>query len=575
MGAWGSIDYETRYCYTNGRKSQLCAPNSACHYWLIPTVHSCHNYTLSPWLGSVADYAMTRLTTARTCTTRISAHLSSAHLSSATLIIATLIIATLGGCTKKAPEHSQLSEKPPVATDFAENTTVHQSRFSTRARIAYADLAALAVEEAPAEYTDDGQQKICKKVIGLKICGTARWQYTVLREGDVQVSGQDDFVVINVPMRFFGNAGIRGDVAKVLNMDAMNFDGAMMAQVRVKLDLAEDWCPVISTNVTYQWTNTPRLEWVGGIDINLEDKVDEAIEKQLSGLEKRIADAIDCNAFRQTIQAQWKQHSIALDLPDKNTLYLHIEPNGFSFSGIKTEQDKLGLTFALDAQTSIHSSPLELEPLTLPPLSRSDYEPGGTQFNVLIRAPYTQLQSLAERQLKGRVFTESSPAGLVSVVVDTVEILGNPNGVTVNLGFRATLPGNKQEIPGNIFLTATPVLEPFTQKIRLENIELSNILDSALWNTLAAVFNNKIIIELENKAVFSLGPKLTEVSTLIETQLADPARTGGLNIGSSEVNVFLEALIPEQENLAALVTVETVLDIDVPVKALYQQRVKR
>jgi len=480
----------------------------------------------------------------------------------------------IAGCTEKAPEFTSLSQQPPQATQLATNATEHQSRFSTRARIAYADLAALADEEVPAKHEGTGKQKICKRVLGLKLCGNARWQYTVEREGGISVAGKDDYVLLSVPMHFFGDAGIGGDVARVLNMNAMDFAGAMDVQLRLKLDLADNWCPVINTSMTYEWTRTPRLEWAAGIDINLKEHLDKAITKQLSGLQDMAANAIDCEEFRQTIQSQWKQYSIPIDLPNSDTVHLNIVPNGFSFSGIKTESDKLGLAFALDAQTSVQSSALDTQALPLPVLSRTEYQTGDTRFNVLIRASYAQLESLASEQIVGQTFSESTSAGDVSVSIDAVGISGNPVGITLNLGFRAKLPGKKLETPGNVYLTATPVVDAFTQTVKLTNISLSNVIDSTLWNTLATVFNKQIINELENKAVLEIGPKLNEIATLLEEQLADPARTGGLAISAPSVDVFLEKLVTEKDNLAALVRVETQLDIDVPLKTIFQQQVK-
>lgn len=473
-------------------------------------------------------------------------------------------------CTEKPPQHSQLSEPPPPATQTASNTQIHQSRLSTRARIAYSDLTDLAEEAVPAEHTDTGKQKICKKVLGLKLCGNARWDYTVLREGDIQITGNNDFIAINLPMRFFGDAGIGGDVAKVLNINAMKFDGAMQAQVLLKLDLQENWCPTITSDVSYQWTSAPKLEWAAGIDINLEDRLDKAIKKQLANLQAKATEAIDCEQVRQSIQAQWTQHSIPLDLPGNETMYLNIEPEGFSFSGIRTEADKLGLAFSLDAKTSVQNQALSKEALTLPTLARSEYQPGQTTFNILVRANYDQLQSIAAEQIAGKTFSESSPAGNVSVTIDTLQLSGNPDGVTVELGFRAMLPGKKLDTPGTVYLTATPVLDAFTQTVKLTDISLSNVLDSKLWTALAKVFEGQIIAQIQDNAVFALGPKLSQVASMLETQLADPARTGGLQIDSPEVDVVLQSLIPEQDNLAALIKVETQLDIDVPIKTLYQ-----
>ena len=478
--------------------------------------------------------------------------------------IALLLVA----CAEKAPEHSQVSAQPPISDEIASIETVRQSRFATRARISYQDLAALAEAEVPAEHKGDGAKKICKRTLGIKLCGNAKWNYTVQREGAVSVAGENDFVLISVPMRFFGNAGIRGDVAKLLNLDALDFSGAMNVQLRMKFDLAENWCPLIETDMQYTWTKEPRLEWTAGMGMNLKDQLDKAIRKQMGGLQERAQNAIDCDAFRETIQTQWRKQSIALDLPQTDTLYLNIEPTAFAFSGIKTEEDKLGLAFTLDAETIVQPQPVTAQTLALPIVSRTEYQAGTTHFTILIRAAYSQLEVAATERLVGETFTETSPAGDVSVTIERVAISGNPDGLTINLGFNADLPGSKYATPGDVYLTAQPVVDAFTQKVRLDNIALSNVLDSALWNTLAAVFNKKIIAEIEKEAVFEIGPHMTKLSDVLQQQLSDPDRTGGLNIDATSVNVYLDSLVPEKDTIAARLNVEAQLDIAVPFQAL-------
>jgi len=494
---------------------------------------------------------------------------------STTPALASTLLLLVSACAEKPPEHSQLSEQPPATDQVATNLEPKQSRFSTRAKISYVDLAALAESEVPKEHKGDGKKKVCKKAIGLKLCGNARWQYTVQRQGDVKISGKEDFVVVSVPMRFFGDAGIRGDVAKLLKLDALDFSGAMDVQLSLKLDIAENWCPVINTDVQYAWTETPRLEWTGGIDMNLKSQIDKAIKKQMDGIQDRVANAIDCDEFRNSIKEQWRTHNIALDLPQAETMYLNVVPKGFSFSGVRTEEEKLGLAFALDAETTVQSTAIESEDPPLPAVQRAEYQPGTTHFNVLIRADYAQIQTLATEQIVGKTFSESSAAGDVAVTINTVDISGNPDGLTINLGFSANLPTSKHPTPGNVYLTAKPVVDAFTQTVRLEDIALSNVLDSTLWNTLAAVFNKKIIKEIEDKAVVKIGPRMQELASLLETQLSDPERTGGLLLTASSVNVYLDSLVPEADSLAAIVSVESQLDIDVPIQTIYASHAKK
>jgi len=248
-------------------------------------------------------------------------------------------------------------------------------------------------------------------------------------------------------------------------------------------------------------------------------------------------------------------------------------PTGFAFSGMNTESDKLGLSFTLEAQTNVESTPLQnTDPLILPPVTRSDYAIGQTRFNVLIKADYNKLQALAAPHLIGQTFTEQSPAGDVSVTINDIEFSGNPSGLTINLGFLADLPATKADTPGNIYLTAKPIADPISHKIRLEDIALSNVIDSTLWNTLAAVFNKKIITEIEKRSVLDISEQMQGVSTKIAAQLSDPSRTSGLHIRAESIRASVEEIIAEETQLTTLVRVESLLDIDIPVQALFTAR---
>lgn len=479
----------------------------------------------------------------------------------------------LSACAEKEPEHSQISQKPPAAIRHADAGVKHTSFISSRARVNFDDLALLAETEVPTTHSDSDTKRICKRVLGIKICGTANWVYNVNRDGPVMVSGLENNIHIDIPMSFDGTAGIRGDVAKVLKMDAMDFAGSLNAKLILHLDIAENWCPVIKPQINYEWTKTPKLNWAAGIDINLQDRLDKAINKQLATLQKTVLDSIDCSEFRQQINEQWKPHSLALDLPNADTVYLNIVPTGFSFSGMNTDADQLGLSFTLEAQTNVESSPIQnTELLILPPVTRKEYGIGETRFNVLIKADYAKLQALAEPHLLGKTFTEQSPAGDVSVTINSVEFSGNPSGLTINLGFLADLPASKADTPGNIYLTAKPIADPISHKIRLDDIELSNVIDSTLWNTLAAVFNKKIITEIEKRSVLDISEQMQGVASKIAEQVSDPSRTSGLQIHAESIRASVEEIIAEEMHLSVLVRVESLLDIEIPIQTLFATR---
>ncbi len=498
----------------------------------------------------------------------------------ATLAPLLLLSAALISCAEKEPEPIVLSERPAAINELTSsdaasdassdnsiekfNTEIQQSKISTRTRISYADLESLLEKSIPATHTDVDQKKICKRVLGIKLCGTANWNYTIVREDSVNIKGEDNFVVLTTPMRFSGQGGISGDVAKVLALDALDFKGALNIVARLHFDLDESWCPVVTTNVQYQWTENPKVKWAAGIDFNVKEQIDGELTKQLAGLQEKVNAEIDCEKFRTQISEQWKSHSIKLDLPQAQSSYLNFFPTGFSFSGINTEQDHLGIAFTLDAETIVQAEAVIETREALPPVKRNPYQPGFTRFDIVIHADYEQLHALASPSLTGKTFTQQSKAGDVSVEVQNILLSGNTSGVTIELDFTALLPGKSQWTKGTAYMVATPAINISNGTLYLKDIALSNAVDSRPYDLLLTLFNKQIVDQLNKQAVLDLTPYFIELENKIAQQLNNTERTGGLEISANDINVELRSVKAESKTLAAVLRVEATLDIDIP-----------
>ncbi|MBX2886671.1 MAG: DUF4403 family protein [Granulosicoccus sp.] len=481
------------------------------------------------------------------------------------------VAAMLASCSgDKDP--TDVSEKPDAATATTTETLPHLSRLGIRARIQFDDFAELIRQELPATMLGDGTEKTCKRVIGIKVCGTAQWQYQINRGENIKVTGDNDRIVLQLPLDFNGIAGIRGDIAEALNLSRLQFNGALDASIHLGLNLDKNWCPVIDTQIDYTWTRTPRVKWTGGLKLNVRNHLDDAIAKQLTELQQKLAASIDCDRFRNEIQKHWRSYSFPLDVYKSDTMFLNLTPSGFSFSGIHTEADKLGVAFTLVANTVLQSQPIDAVRAPLPDVEQSDYSIGITEFELLVRADYQQLQKLAAPTLVNRVFTSDTAAGPVSVMVKSLNISGNQTGVTLELAFDADLPGTRGNTPGTVFLTALPHIDSRTNTISLREIQLTPVLDSALWNILTSVFEDKIIRTIQDKAVLDMGPNIKDLEQSLLVQLGNPATTSGLNINADNLSISLTRLQPERDALAAVMRADVQLDIDVPLSVLRTRR---
>jgi len=495
------------------------------------------------------------------------------HFLRATVVLGMLMMG-LSGC-KRTPETTQVSERPQsIDQSSMAVTQPRPSRFGLRARVAYADIEAIAASELPDSYTMVDSRRLCKRVIGIKACGTANWDLTVTRRGTPQISGNNQLVSISTPLAFDGVVGMDGKVAKALGLAVLEVQGSVVTHVTLGLTLQDNWCPTLKAIINYDWIEKPTVMWRNTMDFNLENIVNDALDKQLATLEPRLNRAIDCEEFRSQLAKYWRSYTFALDIPaaddaeNAQQVHLNIVPKEFAFSGIRTESNKLGVSFTLDATTVVASAPLLEEAIPLPALKKVGFQDSKTLFDILLRADYTQLQAAIQPRVTGRSFSSDSPAGHVTVTLTSIDFSGNPDGITVALGFTAKLPTNRRDTSGIVYLNATPVVDTELEQLSLSNVRLSKVLDSTLWNLISLVFEGQIISAIERNAVFDLADRTRQLEQRLIEQLHDPARTGGINVEVQNLNIKLLDIIPEYKALAARARVSAELDLDIPLTVI-------
>jgi len=487
---------------------------------------------------------------------------------------ALVLIVLLAACNREA-DIAQVSELP--VTNDQKTLTLAQERpgtFALRARVRYEDIEAVANGQIPSSYPVTGSKRLCKRIIGIKACGTADWNLSVDRGGKLQVRGDEDIIYISTPIAFDGVVGIQGRVASALGLNSMRVSGETQTLIALSLSMGEDWCPAIRADVTYQWREKPTLVYSGALDFSLESVVNDALDKQLATLEPKLNAAIDCEAFTTQLSGYWRSYTFPLDIPSAEVdaqpqqLHLNIVPTDFAFSGLRTENEKLGVSFALSATTVVESDPQPETELVLPPLRQVSFADSRTDFDLILRASYSQLETLIRPRLLNKVFSAESAAGLVSVTVTSFGLSGNARDVTITLGFTAKLPGSRRNTNGVVYLQASPVVKTDSEQLVLENIRLSPVLDSALWSLISRVFEGQIITQLERQSELDLAPRLRTLEKNLTEQLQDPGRTAGLQVQASGLSINILEIIAESTALAARARVATELDIDIPLTVI-------
>jgi len=549
----------------------------------------------------------------------------------------TVLIFLVSACGESEPdavESVTLTERPQHSASTVQ-ARPKTSQFSVRLRVPHQDLLAVLEKNIPQSRKDDGRERVCKKVLGIKACSTVQWVYELKRTGDVSLLSGGDRLRLGFPFEFDGRAGIKGDLAKVLGLSAIDFDGAMNLEVDASIDVDSDWCPRIASSIDYQWVRQPRVEWVAGLDFKVTRLLDKQLRKEFESLDERLAEVIDCDQIRDDVAKLWKAQTFPLEIDSavsslgetvvadvvstavesvdaispeadshdasKELLHLNVMPVAAAFSGVLGDEDHLGVALRLDAKISLDSVPLDdratnsdsqrnaprveglvnpdsvplggdsmavetgvSTPSGLPKLQRIPYEVAKTDFSLLIRLPYQLLAEHAAAEVVGRSFGSETVAGAVSVTLDKLDIFPTENRLAIATTFTADLPASRGDVKGELYMTSLPVVDAGGQVLTLSDVELTPAIDSVIWNTVAKLFESRIISELEEKSSLNLARHFTDLEAELLSQFADGGKTRGARILADDLEIQLESMVPEASALALVLRATTSLDVELP-----------
>lgn len=395
---------------------------------------------------------------------------------------------------------------------------------------------------------------------GPKISIGYRYSYTVQRKGKISVRKNQERVRITVPISFHGNAGLRGDGAKVLKLNKKNFDGSLTAFLDVGFDLDENWCPIAKLDVSHRWNSKARIEIIDNIYISVSGKADELIADLKSDAEKQLAKALDCKNFRNRISPFWRAYSFPIQLLDGEPTFINLAPTSIAFSGIKTEDDRLGLTIRLTASTSLGPVALDPRPAPLPTLERIDWTPGQIALEVPIGVSFAQLKNVAREELLREPFESQTLAGNISIKIHDIDIYPSGEEIAVGLEFSADIPGRIFSTSGDVYLVAKPSVAPSGTEIFLANVGFSRALDNELWEVLSALFEEKIKKLIEEKIRYDFSKEVSEIEETIFEKLTDSTIMKGLKVTAEHPRVTVKTIYPAADLLFVVVRVETSID---------------
>lgn len=433
-----------------------------------------------------------------------------------------------------------------------------ESSIGVRTRLPFQTVITTAENATNETQSGTGEKQTCKKVLGAKVCATLLWQYTITRDGDVEITSQGERLQLKLPIAFSGVVSVDGRGGKIFGLRNKDIAGKLVLIADLDVNIAPNWCPQIDSKVSYEWISDPKIRLVGKMTLNLRKSVDKALQKKLTELQSKMTELVDCDEFRQTIAEQWRVHNLPVNIKQSTDSTLQITPINASVSDIGIQADHVDIAFELGATIELASVNTGLSnKLPLPDLTPYNNTPGAVEFSLLLEIPYEQLEDTLANKVVGKTFDSG---GSNSLTVTSLALYPNGNLLAIDIGFAVSVMKNLYKTNGHIYITARPEPDPSNNTLNLTNLAFTREIESRVMSALTTLLRQQLLDELQDAATIDLSSSLRKIEKSVEDALSNPDKTAGVAITVQSPQVSLMALNPQSEGIAAIVHLSTQLD---------------
>ena len=436
------------------------------------------------------------------------------------------------------------------------------SRIIVPLQIPIAAIRADAQVRLPKDESGSGNgDTVCKSLLGMKMCVGTKYDYHIVRTGDVTLEPDGAGLRFGVPIRVTGHGGLRGAEAQALHFDAKNFKAAADVDVSVGLRVRPDWCLEAPAEIHYNWTEPPRVEIASGNWINIEGLVRKQIDARLNGVAKKIADSVPCDEIQTALKQAWTIRVVPLKMSGVPDLALVVDPQTIGVSAVSSTQDMVKVVLAADARTSLTTTPpTNLDKGPLPPPSAVSDDSKRASVVLAINAPYALIRNVALEAARRPIPVS---AGIVSGEVTITDITIRQDGrkVAMDVAYRLSgLGGVATE--GTARLEGVPTVSPDGRSITLADATIAPGHEGAFSPAVAAALNETLRLALSRRPLVDLGPRLDDFANALENLKTDPEKTRGIRVSVSQVQIRVGEIVANPDGLAATATAEADVEAD-------------
>lgn len=376
-------------------------------------------------------------------------------------------------------------EGRPPRTDDAIRIPPQASIISVPVEADLGNLARAMERQVPRRlWSIDQKDQVCiaseKIDLGLAKVKTPKIKCRIVGEvtrGAIAIAGSGQRIRLAIPI----TAVVRAeDIAGVLKRETATARAIVHADVR--LDIARNWTPRGTIDLSYDWTTEPHIEFLGQ-KIRFTKEAERELAPVIARLERELPGELGKLELRRQIENAWASAFTSIVLNERNPeVWMRITPRELQYGGYEIVNGRLRLRLGMRAltETYVGHRPRPRPPIALPRMQKLEAEPGQLAFFLPVFGDYRALQPVLLEALQKRSRRPFEVPGLnpVDATFRAATIYGTRGGkIAVGLTFTAHERGSKTPTSGTVWMTGRPINAEDSRRVGFEDFEVTGTTD--------------------------------------------------------------------------------------------------
>jgi hypothetical protein len=215
-------------------------------------------------------------------------------------------------------------------------------------------------------------------------------------------------------------------------------------------------------------------------------------------------------------------------------------------SGAVNRKDETVGKITLSAKTYVSSDKPIVPPIAKTPIFVwKDKLPDSSKLNLQLDIVYSYLESIANENVKGKVYSEDGK----KITINNVRITGDKQG---RLVVNAEVYGS---FNGTVLIKGKPYYDDSKQVLKATDVDVSIKTGNILHSAAAFLMKGKIKSEISKMLEFSLQDKIVDIQRQTDAFLADYSTKNNVKASAKLGSMRIAATVAEDTRVRSLVSI--------------------